>query len=77
MASDLKSDLCSYDGVPTTSQCLTDGQSSCRRLESDPLKVGIFWGPLPKNKTLLKDLRCFLDAKLNLDHDFVIEIGLT
>ena len=29
MASNLKSDLCSYAGVPTPSQCLTDGQSIC------------------------------------------------
>ena len=29
MASNLKLDLCSYDVVPATSQCATDGQSSC------------------------------------------------
>ena len=28
MVSDLKSDLLSYDDIPTTSQCLTDGRFS-------------------------------------------------
>ena len=39
MASDLKSDLLSYGGVPTTSQCLTDGQSSCILLYLDTLPM--------------------------------------
>ena len=30
MVSDLKSDLCSYDDAPATSQCVTDGQFSCK-----------------------------------------------
>ena len=29
MVLDLKSDLVTYDDVPTSSQCLTEGQSSC------------------------------------------------
>ena len=30
LASDLKSDLLSYDDIPTTSQFVTNGQSSCK-----------------------------------------------
>ena len=47
-----------------------------RRSGSDPLKVGILGGLLPKNKTPQKKLRCFSDAEFNVDHDFAIKLDL-